>query len=258
MSVVTYSFKTDGNKRLSKDFRVREFRCKDGSDKILISPETVRILQSIRDYFGEPVTINSAYRTPAYNKKIGGVPKSQHVKGKACDIRVRNVPPKAVAAYIEAKFPKTGIGLYSSFVHIDTRGYKARWKDTGKNSVKAFNLGNIYEKYKAGSKHQEDNEMVEDRKIMIFGKQHTVKGILKNGNNYISPKVLKEVGFEVKNKGSEPIISMPKIKLKIDGKDKFVAGFSADGTLYCGVRTLAEALGYKVDWDNKNKIAIIE
>ena len=54
--VKTYSLKQDGNKNLTKDFKVREFACKDGSDKILISTETVEILQAIRDYFGQPIT----------------------------------------------------------------------------------------------------------------------------------------------------------------------------------------------------------
>ena len=79
MSVKEYSLKRDGNQKVSADFRVREFRCKDGSDKILLSPETVKIIQSVRDYFGKPVTINSAYRTPQYNKKVGGASNSQHV-----------------------------------------------------------------------------------------------------------------------------------------------------------------------------------
>ncbi len=36
MSVKEYSLKRDGNQKVSADFRVREFRCKDGSDKILL------------------------------------------------------------------------------------------------------------------------------------------------------------------------------------------------------------------------------
>ena len=51
MSVKEYSLKRDGDQKVSADFRVREFRCKDGSDKILLSPETVKIIQSVRDYF---------------------------------------------------------------------------------------------------------------------------------------------------------------------------------------------------------------
>lgn len=167
MSVITYSLKKDGDKHLTKDFRVREFRCKDGSDKILLSPETVNILQSIRDYFGRAVYINSAYRNSSYNKKVGGAANSQHVKGTACDIRIDGVPPKAIAAYIEAFFPKTGCGLYSTFVHIDTRGYKVRWKNTGNNVVSSFGLGNLYLNYKKPTQGkieaQEEEEMTQEQ-----------------------------------------------------------------------------------------------
>ena len=160
MSVKTYSLKSDGEKNVSKNFKVREFRCHDGSDQILISPETVNILQSIRDYFGKSVTINSAYRTSSYNKKVGGATSSQHVKGTACDIVVSGVPPEAVAAYIEAFYPITGCGLYSTFVHVDTRGYKVRWKNTGSNVVSSFNLGNRYLKYKATEEQKVEEEKV--------------------------------------------------------------------------------------------------
>lgn len=165
MSVKEYSLKRDGDQKVSADFRVREFRCKDGSDKILLSPETVKIIQSVRDYFGKPVTINSAYRTPQYNKKVGGASNSQHVKGTACDIAVKDVPPKAVAAYLEAFFPKTGIGLYGSFVHVDTRGYAVRWKNTGSNTVKAFGLGKIYEKYRAQKNENNGNDGKEEEEM---------------------------------------------------------------------------------------------
>ena len=148
-AVKTYSLKKDGNKYLSDNFLVHEFRCKDGSDKILICQETVDILQAVRNYFGKPVIINSAYRTPTWNKKVGGATGSQHVKGTACDIKVANVPSWAVAAYLEANYPKHGIGYYSTFVHIDSRGYKSYWKDTGSNVKSTFGLGTSYTKYKA-------------------------------------------------------------------------------------------------------------
>lgn len=167
MSVREYSLKKDGDKKVSEDFRVREFRCKDGSDRILISPETVKILQSVRDYFGRPVKINSAYRTPAYNRKVGGVSSSQHVKGTACDISVEGVPPEAVAAYLEAMFPDSGIGLYDTFVHIDTRGHKSYWKDKGDHTVSTFGQGKLYEKYKAKQADKEtDTEKKPEEEVM--------------------------------------------------------------------------------------------
>lgn len=146
--VKRYSLSKDGNTYLSTNFKVREFRCKDGSDEILISPETVGILQSIRDYFCQPITITSAYRTPSHNAAVGGASSSQHVKGTAVDFKVQGVPPTAVASFIEKFFPVTGCGLYSTFVHVDTRGYKVRWKNKGSNTVSSFGLGNLYEDYK--------------------------------------------------------------------------------------------------------------
>ena len=158
--VKTYSLKKDGNMKLSKNFTVKEFRCKDGSDTILISMSTVGILQAVCDYFGQPITITSAYRTPSHNASVGGASASQHVKGTACDIQVANVPPAAVAAFIEKFFPITGCGLYSTFVHVDTRGYKSRWKDiTSYVVVNGFNLGNLYEQYKA----KEEEEVTQEQ-----------------------------------------------------------------------------------------------
>lgn len=154
MSVKTYSLKSDGNKALSKNFKVKEFACHDGSDKILIDDNTVKKLQFVRDYFGKPIHINSAYRTPTYNKKVGGATSSQHVKGTAADIAINGVPPKAIAALLEKYYPNSGIGLYDTFVHIDSRGKKSYWKNTGNNVVNSFNQGNIYEKYKGTSEEE--------------------------------------------------------------------------------------------------------
>ena len=168
--VITYSKKTDGNKNVAKNFKVKEFACRDGSDNILLCPETVSILQAVRDYFGTPVTINSAYRTPAYNKKVGGATKSQHVVGTACDIHVKGVPPEAVASFLEAFYPKHGIGLYPTFVHVDSRGYKVYWLNKGNNVVTSFKKGNLHQQYKATEQEpqQEEVEVTEKRVIEII------------------------------------------------------------------------------------------
>lgn len=44
------------------------------------------VLDPLRELYGKPITINSGYRSPLVNKKIGGVPTSEHVKGMAADI----------------------------------------------------------------------------------------------------------------------------------------------------------------------------
>jgi uncharacterized protein YcbK (DUF882 family) len=128
VSVKGYSKSKQGNVKLSANFRVREFACNDGSDVVFIAPELVTVLQKIRTHFGKSVTINSAYRTPTYNKKIGGETYSQHQYGTAADIVVKGISPKKVAAYVETLLPKKGgIGIYPTFTHVDVRETKSRW-----------------------------------------------------------------------------------------------------------------------------------
>lgn len=126
------------NEKLSTNFRVKEFQSHDGTESILIDSDLVTILQLIRDHFGSPVTINSAYRTPSYNAKVGGKSTSYHVKGQAADIVVKGVHPVIVGMYAE-KINTGGIGVYAysdgeGFVHVDTRAVKYRWLQLVKNS----------------------------------------------------------------------------------------------------------------------------
>lgn len=115
--VKTYGLSRDGNQKLSNSFTVREFRCRDGSDKILIDTDLVS--------FNAPMTINSAYRNATYNRKIGGASKSQHIKGIAADIAVHGVSPLKVAQYAEY-LGAGGIGWYKTFTHVDVRQSKSR------------------------------------------------------------------------------------------------------------------------------------
>lgn len=130
-NINAFSKAKDGDKKVVStcpNFKVKEFACKDGSDPVFIAPELVKILQKVRNHFGKPVSINSGYRTPAYNKKVGGATYSQHQYGTAADIVVSGVAPKKVAAYVETLMPKKGgIGIYSTFTHIDVRATKSRW-----------------------------------------------------------------------------------------------------------------------------------
>ena len=45
-------------------------------------------LEVLRERYGEPVIINSGYRSPQLNRKVGGVSTSNHLTGCAVDIRV--------------------------------------------------------------------------------------------------------------------------------------------------------------------------
>ena len=139
MAIKQYSLKNDGAKQLSPAFRVREFRCRDGTDTILIDEGLVVLLQCIREHFGKPVTITSGYRTASHNAKVGGSKSSQHLLGRAADFYVEGVPVATFAAYAETLLlGRGGIGRYpkdakhparkTGWVHIDTRTNKSRWK----------------------------------------------------------------------------------------------------------------------------------
>ena len=128
MALKAYSVAKDGATYISKNFRVREFRCKDDTDPIFIDSDLVDVLQKVRDHFGKAVTITSAFRTASHNKKVGGATYSQHCYGKAADIKVSGVAPSKVAEYVETLMPNTGgIGRYSTFTHVDVRATKSRW-----------------------------------------------------------------------------------------------------------------------------------
>lgn len=130
VEINAYSKAKDGDKKLSTNFTLKEFACKDGSDAVLVAPRLVMVLQSIRSHFGVPVVIHSAYRTPQYNDKVGGVAHSQHCYGTAADITVKGQTPAQVAAYARQIMPDWGgVGVYAKkgFTHIDVRETRSDW-----------------------------------------------------------------------------------------------------------------------------------
>ena len=136
MALQAYSLARDGEAYLSPHFRVQEFRCKDGSDPVFVDTALVELLEQLRAHFGKAVTITSGYRTAAHNAAVGGAKSSQHLLGRAADIRVQGVSVEDVAAYAESLMPDWGgVGRYpvkagraKGWVHVDTRADKARWR----------------------------------------------------------------------------------------------------------------------------------
>lgn len=94
---------------------------------------TVRILDQLRDRLGAPIRITNAYRSPGYNKCIGGAKESQHTAFRALDFYAEGGSrPVDWANMLRSmrdteKLFRGGVGLYSSFVHLDTRGTNADW-----------------------------------------------------------------------------------------------------------------------------------
>jgi len=115
---------------LSEHFSRREFKCKCGKcDCDSIDTETLKLLETIRDHFNLPVKINSAHRCLDHNRSIGSKDDSQHVKARAADIVIDNITPEQIADYVESIMPDNGgIGIYTTFTHVDTRSNHARWR----------------------------------------------------------------------------------------------------------------------------------
>ena len=107
----------DGTRKLSANFTVAEFACKDCSDPVFVDSSLAALLQKIRDHFGRPVVITSGYRTAAHNRSVGGAAYSQHLYGRAADIRVQGIPVEQLAAYAETCLPGTG-GIGTTIFYV--------------------------------------------------------------------------------------------------------------------------------------------
>ena len=122
--------------KVTANFSKEEFDCADGTQMPLeVFNNVIELAESLevlRAHFNAPVTINSAWRTATYNRRVGGAVNSQHLSGKASDVVVSGVPPEEVANAIEfliecGLMKEGGVGRYDTFTHYDIRGTKARW-----------------------------------------------------------------------------------------------------------------------------------
>jgi uncharacterized protein YcbK (DUF882 family) len=110
-----------------------ELACRDGTPY----PERWRtsraqplglVFEQVRAVAGDqPIDINSAYRHLAYNLAIGSKKTSQHMEGRALDLGVPDgltIKDFLAAVLDVAHLPGSrlrGIGVYPTFIHIDTR-----------------------------------------------------------------------------------------------------------------------------------------
>lgn len=104
-------------------------------------PLTLYVLDELRHRLGYGVTITSSYRSPAYNAAVGGEPNSFHMRFMAIDLQGAQGSPEEwheMAKSLRGEKFNTGengqkfvfrggIGLYKTFIHIDTRKEEANW-----------------------------------------------------------------------------------------------------------------------------------
>ena len=125
---------------MTKNFNIKEFECKCGCKmpefvkKNII--ELAENLQIIRDEVGR-LDLTNSYRCKDHNSDVGGSTSSQHLVGKAADVKSESIKPKEMAQIVNdlmknEKIKTGGIGIYNTFTHIDIRGVRARWSKTTK------------------------------------------------------------------------------------------------------------------------------
>lgn len=81
--------------------------------------EQLNHLQRARNIAGIPFKINSGFRTPEHNKKVGGKPNSAHLRGWATDIQTPDAQTRYKVLHALFKVGYTRIGIYDNFVHCD-------------------------------------------------------------------------------------------------------------------------------------------
>jgi hypothetical protein len=128
MAVRTYSFKKNGDSKLSPHFSVREFRSNCGSDVIIISEELIKMLEQLYAKLNcSSISINSGYRTEIQDKKVGGSEYGTHTKGIAADVVCRKDGKPISSKIVTCVAQDLGFGGIANIstryeaVHLDAR-----------------------------------------------------------------------------------------------------------------------------------------
>lgn len=120
------------DENLSRNFKTKEFAARDRVRYARISTDLVEGLQRVRDRVGASVTVNSGYRHPALNQEVDGASSSQHIAGRAADIRTSAMTPLELARIaLQELGCDIGIGLGRNSIHVDLRDQLTSWRYDG-------------------------------------------------------------------------------------------------------------------------------
>lgn len=140
ISVNGYFLASEGNRQLTKNFKVNEFKSRN-CQVTFIQTELVDILQKLRTKLNTPVNVNSGFRTYTHNKAVNGSTNSAHLLGCAADISTSKYSAEQLAKELYNMFGnKIAIGLHTkeNYVHIDTIYRGNFYKETLSNKVSKF------------------------------------------------------------------------------------------------------------------------
>jgi len=146
MSVKIYD-KTQKSVRLSDNFTVTDFWADPSLSSIKLDTTLAIIFEKFYQHFGIKPRLRNVFnrdgtdryapvKSAGYRVAVsGGASDSQHLYGKAVDFEIPGVPAWELAKFAEQLPEVGGIGLYHNagerqvceHIHIDTRGYRARW-----------------------------------------------------------------------------------------------------------------------------------
>ena len=117
--------------KVSPHFHEVEFFCKCGCGRYIQNNELIYLLESIREHYARKVIIVSGTRCKKHNNSLIGSSKySQHLKGRAADIRVEGIGASEVYLFCDRLIgDKGGLGAYPSFTHVDVRNKYSRWSN---------------------------------------------------------------------------------------------------------------------------------
>ena len=104
-----------------KYFKKQEFQCHCGCGMPPEARQNIEalvenVLDPLREAYGKSIYVNSGYRCEAHNRKVGGVPKSQHLLGQAADIRCDDNAKLAKLIVQQGRFDQ--LIIYPTFLHV--------------------------------------------------------------------------------------------------------------------------------------------
>ncbi|GEM_PF-833006 len=107
--------------RVSFYFSLNEFEC-PCCKRVMIDERLLEKLEALRILWGKPLIITSGYRCESYNKEIGGVPNSLHMRGQAADLAI---PEREQGRFLTlSKLVGLRVIPYPSrnFIHVELGG----------------------------------------------------------------------------------------------------------------------------------------